>query len=168
MAATHRSGQMVGAIGAVLLAAATTGAQPSGSEAMSVRGAWFIEVTPRNCATGAQVAPIVNSLVTFHAGGTVSESPATLGFAPGQRTDGHGAWQHQAGDTYALHFVALIAFTTPPGPGPGFEAGWQSVSHTVRLVDKDTMQSSGTNAFYRTDGTPYRTGCSTASGRRVE
>lgn len=169
MAARHRSGQVMGAMGAVLLAAAATGAQPSGAEALSVRGAWFMEVTPRNCATGAQVAPKVNSLVTFHADGTMRESPATLGFAPGQRTDGHGAWEHRAGDTYAQHFVALIAFTTSPGPGgPGFEAGWLSVTHTARLIDRDTLQSSGTNAFYRTDGTLYRSGCSTATGRRIE
>jgi len=38
----------------------------------------------------------------------------------------------------------------------------------VELIDDDHISSSGTNAFYRTDGTVYRTGCSTATGTRFE
>ena len=38
----------------------------------------------------------------------------------------------------------------------------------VELTDEDHFSSVGTNASYRTDGTVYRTGCSTAVGTRFE
>jgi hypothetical protein len=36
------------------------------------------------------------------------------------------------------------------------------------MTDADHVTSVGTNAFYKTDGTLYRTGCSTATGQRFE
>jgi hypothetical protein len=51
---------------------------------------------------------------------------------------------------------------------PGFFAGWQLVSHTIELTDADNLSSTGTNAFYKFDGTEYRTGCSTTTGRRFK
>ena len=76
--------------------------------------------------------------------------------------------------------VALILFDTPanlPGtPGfdpskpvsPGFFAGWQTVTHTIRLTDADHLTSSGTNEFFKANGELYRTGCSTAVAERFE
>jgi hypothetical protein len=143
-------------------------------------GAWMVEVTLRNCDTGVPLGPAIHSLVTYHRGGTISESPAGLNFAPGQRTSGHGVWSHDQGHTYAHKMVALILFdTTPNLPGtpgfdpslpvsPGFFAGWQTVTHTIDLNDADHFTSAGTNAFFKFDGTLYRTGCSTAVGRRFK
>jgi hypothetical protein len=137
-------------------------------------------VTLRDCGTGAPLGPPFNSLVAFHEGGTISESAASLAFAPGQRSPGLGAWTHRRGPTFRQEMVALILFDTAPNlpgtPGfdpakpvsPGFSAGWQTVTHTVRLTDADHLQSSGTNAFYKTDGTLYRTGCSTAAAQRFK
>ena len=60
--------------------------------------------------------------------------------------------------------VALILFDTPanlPGtPGfdpskpvsPGFFAGWQTVTHTVRFADADHLTSAGTNEFFKANG----------------
>ena len=143
-------------------------AQQSGSQARSVEGVWFVQVTIRDCATGAALAPPVRSLVTFAPGGTVRESVGGGGFAPGQRSDGHGTWTHKGGHTYDQRFVALINFGTAPGPGPGFEAGWIKVQHTVELIDVDHTESAGSNNFYRLNGEVYRTGCSTATGTRFE
>jgi hypothetical protein len=66
--------------------------------------------------------------------------------------------------------IALIAFDTLPNPpvSPGFFAGWQEVTHTIELADASHLTSAGTNEFYKSDGTLYRTGCSTAVGRRFE
>lgn len=167
---------LVGAIVAITMAG-TALAEPGPSAPRTVEGTWYVQVTPRNCTTGDPVAPPIVSLVTFHKGGTLTEAPAALAFAPGQRTPGHGTWERKPGGTYEQRFAALIAFTTAPGPvfglppgpmGPGFEAGWQTVTQTVTLVDRDHLESVGTNAFYRTDGTLYRSGCSTASGTRFE
>ena len=143
-------------------------AQPSGAQAHTVQGAWYVQVTIRDCATRAPLAPVVHSLVTFAAGGTVHESVGGGGFAPGQRSDGHGTWSHKGGRTYDQRFVTMINFTTPPGPGPGFEAGWTKVHHTIEVIDADHIESAGTNSFYRLNGEVYRSGCSTATGRRVE
>jgi hypothetical protein len=143
-------------------------------------GVWAIQVTPRVCATGAAAAPPINSIVTFHDGGTLSESAGGTAFAPGQRSSGHGTWTHDRQHSYLQKFAALILFDTsanlPGTPGfnpalpvtPGFFAGWQTVTHRVRIIDADHITSAGTNAFYKTDGTLYRTGCSTATAQRFE
>ena len=152
----------------LLSAGSAASAQQSGSQARTVQGVWHVQVTIRDCATGVALAPPVISLVTFAAGGTLHESVSGGGFAPGQRTDGHGMWTHKGGHTYDQRFVTMINFATAPGPGPGFEAGWMKVQHTVEVIDADRLESSGRNSFYRLNGEVYRTGCSTAIGTRFE
>jgi hypothetical protein len=169
---TRNVGRNLGmlSLGLVLvgLAHSSASAQQSSSEARTLPGVWFVQVIVRNCATGEALAPPVNSLVTFAAGGTLRESVSGGGFAPGQRSDGHGTWTHTGGRTYDQRFVVMINFTTGPGPGPGFEAGWMKIQHTVTMIDADHIESAGTNRFYRLNGEVYRTGCSTATGRRFE
>ena len=152
----------------VLSTASAASAQQSASAAPTVQGVWYVQVTIRNCATGVALAPAVNSLVTFAAGGTLHESVGGGGFAPGQRSDGHGTWTHKGRQAYDQRFVSMINFATAPGPGPGFEAGWMKVQHTVTMIDADHIESAGTNSFYRPNGEVYRTGCSTATGTRFE
>ena len=152
----------------VLSSASAASAQESAAQAPTVNGVWYVQVTIRDCATGVALAPPVRSLVTFAAGGTLHESVGGGGFAPGQRSDGHGTWTHKGGQTYDERFVAIINFSTAPGPGPGFEAGWINVHHTVEVIDADHIESVGSNSFYRLNGEVYRTGCSTATGTRFE
>jgi hypothetical protein len=142
-------------------------------------GAWTIQVTLRNCDTGAPMGSFL-SLVSFHRGGTLSEATSSLTFQPGQRSDGHGTWKHLRGLTYSQRMIALIRFDSPANlPGtptfdpsrpvsPGFLAGTVTVTHRVRLTGADTLESSGTNGFYDASGQLYRTGCSTATGQRFE
>ena len=154
------------------------GQSKSSASSRGLAGTWAVQVTLRNCATNAPSGSF-NSLVTFHRGGTISESAGSLAFAPGQRSPGHGTWARRNRNTYLQEMVALILFDTPPnlpGPGfdparpvsPGFSAGWQTVSHTVVFKDADHITSSGTNAFYNSSGDVYRTGCSTAVGERFK
>jgi hypothetical protein len=152
----------------VLMVPRAASAQQSAGQGRTLQGVWYVQVTIRDCATGAALAPPVNSLVTFAAGGTLHESVSGGGFAPGQRSDGHGTWRHQGGHTYDQRFVTMINFATPPGPGPGFEAGWMKIHHTVEVVDADRTESAGRNTFYRRNGEVYRSGCSTATGVRFE
>ncbi len=140
-------------------------------------GTWLVQITPRNCTSGAPAGASFNALVTFHRGGTISEGVGSLAFAPGSRTAGHGKWSQQPGGTYLQEMIVLILFDTaanlPGAPGfdptrpvtPGFLAGSQTVTHTV-THSGDDLVSSGTNAFYNTNGVLYRSGCSTATGRR--
>ena len=148
--------------------ASAVSGEPGAPQGRTLQGVWHIQVTIRDCNTGAALAPPVRSLVTFASGGTLPESVGGGGFAPGQRSDGHGTWSHKGGHTYDQQFTALINFATPPGPGPGFDAGWIKVHHTIELVDADHTESAGTNTFYRLNGEAYRTGCSTAIGTRFE
>lgn len=152
----------------VLAAAGSACAEPSGAQALTLNGVWLVQVTIRDCSTRDAIAPPVHSLVTIAAGGTLQESVSGGGFAIGQRSNGHGTWSHKGGHTYDQRFIAMINFTTAPGPGPGFEAGWMEVEHTVEVIDADHTESSGTNRFYRLNGEVYRTGCSTATGTRFE
>ena len=163
-----RSAVMLSVAVALFLSAGAASAQPSAAEGQTVQGVWYVRVTIRDCATGVALAPAVNSLVTFAAGGTLHESVGGGGFAPGQRSDGHGTWTHGAGQSYDQRFVSMINFGTAPGPGPGFEPGWMKVQHTVTMTDADHIGSTGTNSFYRLNGELYRTGCSTATGTRFE
>ena len=157
-------------MGLVLVALSASGAsaQQSAGDGRTLQGVWYVQVTIRHCETQVALAPPVNSLVTFAAGGTLQESVSGGGFAPGQRSNGHGTWTHTAGHTYDQRFVSMINFATSPGPGPGFEAGWMKVHHRVEVIDANHIESSGTNTFYRLNGEVYRTGCSTATGTRFE
>ena len=156
------------AIALLLSVASAASAQQTAAQGRTLQGVWYVQVIIRDCATGTALAPPVHSLVTFAAGGTLHESVGGGGFAPGQRSDGHGTWTHNGGGTYDQRFVSMINFATAPGPGPGFEAGWMKVQHTVTMADADHIESAGTNSFYRLNGEVYRTGCSTATGTRFE
>jgi hypothetical protein len=163
------------------LASGVAAAQPDDAAAgPSLVGTWTVQVTLRDCATGAPLGPPFNSLVTFHGHGTLSESAGSLAFAPGQRSPGHGSWTRTRGNSYGQEMIAMVLFDTPPNlPGtptfdptrpvsPGFFAGWQTVSHTVRFTGDYVIASPGTNRFYKMNGDVYRSGCSTATGRRFQ
>ena len=81
----------------------------SGDSRSALTGAWSIQVTPRDCTTGAPAGPPSNSLVTFHEGGTLSESAGGVAFAHGQRSPGHGVWTQKGRRTYHQKFIALSA-----------------------------------------------------------
>jgi hypothetical protein len=179
---TMTSGRAAAAIaltGALLTAAGGGTATAFGSPE-GLQGAWAVQVTLRDCATNAPLSAPFNSLASFHEGGTISESAGSLAIAPGQRSQGHGVWTRKGRQTFLQRMIALIVFDTPanlPGtPGfnpsvpvsPGFYAGWVTVTHTLRLTDENHATSAGTNEFYKSDGTLYRTGCSTAAAERFE
>jgi hypothetical protein len=145
----------------------------------AIEGAWSVRVTLRDCSTNASLGSF-NSLVSFHDGGTLSETTSSSTFAIGQRSPGHGNWEFEGHRTYSQRMINLINFDTPanlPGtPGfnpalpvtPGFFAGWSIVTHTLEVTDQNNVTSSGTNEFYKMDGTLYRSGCSTAVATRFE
>ena len=143
---------------------------PAGAQGATIEGTWLIQVTPRDCTTNAPLGPAFPSLVTYGRNGSVTESPGSVTFAPGQRSAGHGEWEHGGHGTFTQHVVALILFPTPANlpSTPGFEAGWQTLENTITLLDADNTIATGSNQLHRLSGEVYRTGCSTASGRRFE
>lgn len=154
---------------AALLVVPGRAALAQSAEGRGIVGTWLVQVTLRNCQTGAPLGPPFNSLVTFHDDGTIVEAAASTSFAPGQRSPAHGTWTRQGPRTYRQKMVALLLFDTPAGypvPPGGFLAGGQTVDHTVTLVDDNRLTSTGTNAFYTNGLVLYRTGCSTAEAVR--
>lgn len=154
---------------ALLLTAAAGRAEAQADDDRAIVGTWLVQVTLRNCQSNAPLGPAFNSMVTFHADGTVTEAAATPTFAPGQRTPAHGTWTRSGPRTYQQRMLALLAFNTPAGypvPPGGFLAGGQTVNHTVTLVDGNHLTSAGTNQFYTTGLQLYRSGCSTAEAVR--
>lgn len=168
------------AFGAALLLMLAGVAQPAtAGDQNRLDGAWSVVVTQRACDTGAPQA-VFTSLVTFHDGGTLSESTGSLAFAPNQRSDGTGAWHRLSAGRFKQQMVALMRFTTgsnlptdstfdPTKPvTPGFKAGSQTITQVVRLTGRDSYESEGTTAFFESASTtPYRTGCATAVGTRI-
>jgi len=150
--------------GSAALAQSTNAASGHG-----LAGVWFVQVTLRSCTTQTPMGTF-NSLGSFHEGGTVSESTASPAFDPGQRGPGTGTWTFNGHQQYSQRIIALITFDSPPAfpRSPGFLTGWSTVSHTIELTDANHATSSGTNEFYKADGTLYRAGCSTAEWVRFE
>lgn len=164
-----------GAAVALLALALATPALAGGSSdrdltaSLKIEGVWGVTVTLRDCATGNPLGLPFQSLLTFEDSGTISESAGALSFAPNQRSEGHGVWKKLGPGVFSQRTIALLRFETAPNPPmPGFLAGWQVIDHVVTMQDQDNFTSGGTGDFYDTQGQLYRSGCSTAVGRRFE
>ena len=181
---TRRIGRIVVA-GIVALGAAASGGIPLRAQGLTVEGSWSVRVTVTDCVNFEPLpsppAPLpFYSLVTFHRDGSIIESSGAPGFAPDQRSVGHGTWTHGSAGTVEQNTVGLIVFETQPNlPGtsgfnpalpvtPGFQAGWQVIRHHVTLNRPDQFTSKGTSEFYNLAGQLYRTGCSTAVAERLD
>jgi hypothetical protein len=142
-------------------------AQEQGARA--IEGVWAMSITLRDCTTQAPLGPPLRTLLTFHAGGTLSESPGTSQFAPGQRSPGHGIWSHVNGDTFTARFVSMIVFDTPPAPpSPGFLAGWQIVTSNFQMTDVNRMNVTATAQFFDINRILYRSACPTGTAERFQ
>ena len=156
------------ATGAALLLGA---AHPAFSQAMTLQGAWLVVTQQRNCTTDAPIGAPHPAIVTYHAGGTLSDSSNVPGFALGQRSEGHGVWRHDGGHTYTAHWVAMLQFATAPGtpPGsPGFQAGWQVAANTITLNGPDNFTSVGVSNFVDLNGQIYRVACASRTAERFK
>ena len=120
-----------------------------------------MQVTLRDCATNAALGAPFNSLVSFHDGGTLSESVASLAFAAGQRSPGHGSWTREGRHTFLQRMIALIVFDSPANlPVPrgstracrfrraSSRAGKPSPTRSDSLTGTMPL-SAGTNEFYK-------------------
>ena len=123
-------------------------------------GTWNVQVTIRNCQTGAAIRTFP-STTSYLSGGVFIES--TSGIPPALKTPGQGVWSHLSGRTYRLAFKSF-SFDA----GNNF-TGWQIVRQQVTLNRRaDETQSTGTVEVYNTAGNLLFTGCSTAMSTRFE
>jgi hypothetical protein len=170
---TTKSGAMVALLSVLTLASAlvltpvggveakeSDGPGKAGAQARKLEGTWRVQVTIRDCQTGAEVrtAP---SMITFAQGGTLTDTAA--GPSPALRGPGHGVWRRTGGRTYSM---VIEAFTFDPS---GAWTGTLRVAHTVEIGDNpDELTSSGTNEIRDANGNLLATGCSTAVAQRLE
>lgn len=141
---------------------------PATARGQGLEGPWLMSVTLRDCVSSAPLGPPFLTLLTFHAGGTLSESAASAGFAPGQRGPGHGAWRQTGAATFAARFAALIAFETAPNPpAPGFKAGGLLVTASFTQTGPSALTALATADFYDATLTKYRSACPTIVGQRL-
>jgi len=126
----------------------------------SLEGAWDLQVTRRNCQTGAAIATFA-SIETFMSGGTMLDS--TAAGSPALITPGHGVWSHAGGRNYRFKFKAFQFDAS------GNFTGWIIVSHQPNLNRRaDEFESAGTSEFYNAQGVLLFTGCSTLTATRFE
>jgi hypothetical protein len=146
-------------------------ASPALVQAQTLQGVWGVITQPVNCTTNTPFGPPERGLVTYHEGGTFTESSGGLAFAPGQRSNGHGSWAATGGLTYTGRLVAMILFETPPNtpPGsPGFQAGWLVATHRVTLSGPDSFTATATVQFVDPTRNVYRHVCATRVGERFK
>ena len=155
---------------AVVLMAVLADAGPALGQGMTLQGVWVVTTQQRNCETGVAMGAPHRALVSFHAGGTLSDSSAVPSFAIGQRSEGHGTWSHSGGHTYTANWIAMIVFETAPNlpVTPGFVPGWQVASNTITLTGPDSFTSNGVSNFVNLAGSVYRTGCASREGDRFK
>jgi hypothetical protein len=125
-----------------------------------VEGTWDVQVTIRNCQTGAAIRTFA-STTTFMSGGTVLDS--TSGTPQALKTPGHGVWNHISHATYRFSFKS---FNFDAG---GNFTGWQIVRHEANLNTRAAeFESAGTAEVYNANGNLVFTGCSTTTATRFE
>jgi hypothetical protein len=122
-------------------------------------GTWDVQLTIRNCATGAVIREL-KELATFDSAGTTVS--ATSGVAPAAKTSGHGTWRHLSGQTYSYRFK-FFTFDN------GLLTGWTIVHQEARVdVTGNEYTSEGGVEVYNALGTLTFSGCSTTVSTRFE
>jgi hypothetical protein len=132
----------------------------SQSRAKRIEGTWRVNVTQRNCQTGA-VLRTFPAMLTFAQGGTLTGT--TTAFPPSSRGPDHGVWSHAGGLRYA---AVSEAFHFNPA---GAWVSTQRITQAIQLgPDGDIFTSDASVEFFDTLGNTTATGCATAVATRME
>jgi hypothetical protein len=158
-------------LGAVPPAKANTGQDKSENKLV---GTWRVQVTPINSVSGVKITTF-QSLLSFAAGGTLTETTSNPMFQPGQRSIGLGIWNESGSKTYQAVSEAYIQFSTPKLPGaspsnpaaPGFVRGTQRITQTIQ-VNGDQFSADAVVQFFDEAGNEVRKLSHTATGERMK
>lgn len=131
----------------------------NGGKSTRLEGTWDVQVTIRNCQTGAAIRTFP-SIGTFMSGGTALDS--TSGIPQALKTPGQGVWSHIGGNSFMFKFKS---FSFDAGGNP---TGWTIISHGANLNSRDEYESAGTAEVYNLNGNLLFTGCSTTTATRFE
>ena len=123
-------------------------------------GTWDVQVTLRNCQTGAAIRTFA-SIGTFMTGGTALDS--TSGIPQALKTPGQGVWNYVGRNTYRFK-IKSFSFDAS-----GNFTGWTIIKHVANLNRfADEYESAGTAEVYAPNGNLVFTGCSTTTATRFE
>ena len=148
------------ALAVMLLLTPELGAQAGDSESHAGRleGTWRLQVTVRDCQTGAAQRTFP-ALFAFAKGGILTFT--TAGQPPAVATPGYGVWGHTGGHSYSA--VAEVFIFNPAGV-------WIQTHRLTRAMelDKDADEFTDTVKLeiFDTSGNLIVTGCATSAGRR--
>jgi hypothetical protein len=129
----------------------------------TIEGVWRTQITPRDCQTGAPLLPFtVPGLITYHKGGTMSETAASPG-GPASRSPGHGVWNRRNSRHYDGSFVFQLF-----NPDGTFN-GAQKINQNLRLnAGGNRWDDNATFQIVDANDIVIATGCATAVGTRFE
>lgn len=138
---------------------ASSGRQSDGPS--SLVGTWNVQVTVRNCQTGAPLGNAFPTMASFADGGTMSS--VDTGFNPALRSPSLGVWHHTTAHSYRATSQAFL-FTAS-----GAWNGTQRITQTIELLgDGDEFEGTAAVSVFDTQGNTILTGCSTSTARRLE
>jgi hypothetical protein len=127
--------------------------------ASKLTGVWLTQVTIRHCITDAVMAGPFPGLITYHAGGTVSEFGPSLPATT--RSPAHGVWRRTGPHSYV---VDVIFQRYDLG---GFFLGTQTIrGEPVIDIEAGTYVAKGTFTLQDAAGAQIGAGCSQVIGNR--
>jgi hypothetical protein len=153
---------------AIVLGLAASANAENDRTSNGLEGTWRMEVTTRNCVTGASLLTF-RAYLTFAHGGTMTGTTSSPAFKPGQRTSDHGVWRRTGGHMYETSSEAFILFDSPASPpAPPLTRGWQWIGQEITIDphDPDVLESDARVEFYDMAGNELASGCATAVGHR--
>jgi hypothetical protein len=146
--------------GMLVLAPGQKARAQSESQAGPLEGTWRVQLTVRDCQTGAALRTFP-ALFTFAKGGTLTGT--TAGQSPALFTPNLGVWGHTGGNTYSAVSEAFVF--SPAGT-------WIQTHRLTRAIElsSDANEFTDTVALQivDTNGNLIATGCGTSAGRRFE
>jgi hypothetical protein len=142
------------------LAAAQVPASDQNAKGRRIEGTWRLEVTTRDCQTGAAIETLP-SLHTYLAGGSMISETAV---SPAALRTGYGVWEHAGGPGFT-NTILLFRFN----PVNGAYAGITTVRRNIELSENsDEFTSTDTAEGADPNGNVIGTRCATVVGRRLE
>ena len=129
-------------------------------QSRDLEGSWNIQVTRRDCQTGAALVSFP-TMSTFMQGGTMQDYGIAM--APTGRGPGHGVWNLQSGRRYSNAFQFFLF------GADGTTTGRQIIRRQIELSRSgNAYTATGAVEVFNTGGTVVANICTTETGTRFE
>ena len=134
------------------------GQSQSAADGRTLEGTWRVEITLRNCQTGAPVQNPFPALASFARGGTVTTADG--GLSPAVRGIGLGVWWRVPGGAFAAVTEAFLF-------NGSIRTGLQRITQEIEVAaDGEEFDANVTSQIHDINGTVIAGGCATSIGRR--